>query len=212
MTFIKFGSRVQHCSSWRVRGQSHAGYFFSLRLRQPCSLSQRHYYCRSSLSRESQKPSRHGHQLLMASDISRKRKHSDSLATFSPRSRAFEGAASEAHGICHGIIMRDIQDGQSFVHPTVQDHARAHFGNNYNITNSKTEITPEEIKYQAIKDALKFPRMDFRHAAIDPAYGETCQWIFEHEHFSRWRDPAFRESNHGLLWIRGSPGRGSRRS
>jgi ankyrin repeat protein len=50
--------------------------------------------------------------------------------------------------------------------------------------------------------------MDFRQAAIDPAHVGTCQWIFEQERFSRWRDPAFRNSNHGLLWIKGKPGSG----
>jgi ankyrin repeat protein len=144
----------------------------------------------------------------MASNATRKRKHSDSIATSSPRSRAFEDAARDVGGIGHGVVGRDIQGGQNFVRPIVQDHAKAHYGNVYNFTNSTIETTPEERKFQAFMNALRFPRMDFRQAAIDPAHAETCQWIFEQERFSRWRDPAFRNSNHGLLWIKGKPGSG----
>jgi hypothetical protein len=108
----------------------------------------------------------------------------------------------------HGVLEKHMRSRQTFVNPFVQDNARAHFGDNYYITNSKTETATEEAQHQALKTALSFDRMDFRQADIDPAYAETDQWIFEDDRFLRWCDPAFRSSNHGILWIKGKPGSG----
>ena len=149
----------------------------------------------------------------MAFDASRKRKRkpNDSIPrTPSPRPQVDipESPVLGRDGRDRGVLERDIRPRQTFVNPVVQDHARAHFGDNYYFANSKTETTTEVTQYQALKNALVFKQMGFRQADIDPAYAETCQWIFEEERFLRWRDPAFRSSNHGVLWIKGKPGSG----
>lgn len=57
-------------------------------------------------------------------------------------------------------------------------------------------------------EALAFDRMDFRRAAVDAAYADTCQWILKEERFLRWTKPEYRKSNRGLFWIKGKPGSG----
>lgn len=126
----------------------------------------------------------------MAFDASRKRKRkpNDSIPrTPSPRPQVDipESPVLGRDGRDHGVLERDIRPRQTFVNPVVQDHARAHFGDNYYFANSKTETTTEVTQYQALKNALVFKQMDFRQADIDPAYAETCQWIFEEERFLR---------------------------
>lgn len=182
----------------------------------------------------------------MASDFSRKRKHSGSeIAATSParyRSQALEPAAS-------GFANDDLQPADSpdipgalgdigratssytnvspdipralgdighatrrYTNVSTRDQARAHYGDHYgdvyhNVSGSSAE-TAEEAKHRQFAKSLSFDRMDFRRATIDPAYGGTCQWIFDKERFLKWRDPAFRSSNHGMLWIKGKPGSG----
>jgi ankyrin repeat protein len=57
-------------------------------------------------------------------------------------------------------------------------------------------------------EALAFDRMDFRRAAVNAAYADTCQWILKEERFLRWTKPEHRKSNRGLFWIKGKPGSG----
>lgn len=163
----------------------------------------------------------------MASDLSRKRKHSDSdsAAPPSPRCRSRdlpqEGAASgSADKELRPADPPDIPGAigvighaqRSYMNVTTRDQARAHYGDHYGnvyhtVMSSSTE-TAEEVLYKRFMKALAFDRMDFRRAAIDPAYAYTCQWIFEKARFLRWRDPAFRGSNLGFFWIKGKPGSG----
>ena len=111
----------------------------------------------------------------MASDTSRKRKHGEGTASSLSQPRIPENAIRGACDSGHGIIERDRKSRQSFMNSSVQDHARAHFGNVYYVTNVEPETTAEDSKYQAFIKALAFKRMDFRQAAIDPAYAGTCQ-------------------------------------
>ena len=50
--------------------------------------------------------------------------------------------------------------------------------------------------------------MNFRFAAIQAAYRQTCQWLFNTAEYARWRDQKLRQAHHGLLWVKGKPGSG----
>jgi ankyrin repeat protein len=156
----------------------------------------------------------------MTSNSPRKRKHSDSATTPSPRSRSAvtERAASEctrkdSHDVdftnLHRTSGSDEHFVQSYNNLVTRDNARAHYGNNiyYNVMEPSTE-TAEERLYQSFIGSLRFDGMDLRRAIIDPAYAKTCQWIFQEERFLRWQNTAYQSSNRGFLWIKGKPGSG----
>lgn len=65
-----------------------------------------------------------------------------------------------------------------------------------------------ERRLKDFMDVLAFERMHSRRAAIDAAYGETCQWIFKQEEYLRWSDASARRLHHGFFWIKGKPGSG----
>lgn len=103
---------------------------------------------------------------------------------------------------------------QQYAHNIAQDSSRQHNGNvyieqqnNYNHPDipDVPNIAARDI---SLRDALAFPRMDFRSDTIATAYPNTCQWLFETPEYKRWLDPAMRRRHLGLLWIKGNPGAG----
>lgn len=150
-------------------------------------------------------------------ETSRKRKLSDSAEASSSRAlvRAVAGderklqhpsraTAPEAAEICQ-------RDGHSFSDIHASGQSTNDFGDRYIVHNYGRSPTGEKEEDKRLKDfmkALAFDRMDFRRAAIDPAHGQTCQWIFEHEQYMRWCDQSARSSHHGFFWIKGKPGSG----
>ncbi|KAG8168974.1 hypothetical protein KVR01_001723 [Diaporthe batatas] len=56
---------------------------------------------------------------------------------------------------------------------------------------------------QECLQSLAFPEMDRRSNDIDIAAQGTCEWLFQHEKFTRWE-----RSDRALLWIKGKPGSG----
>lgn len=155
----------------------------------------------------------------MTTDTSRKRKHSESATTSSPQPRFQPAQSSLSESNRNDVHHENLPDAygtteshenptQSYTNTSVSDQAKAHYGNvYYKVTNTNIE-TGREGTHDGFMKALAFKRMGFRRAAIEPAYAETCQWIFQEESFRRWRDPAFRETNRGLFWIKGKPGSG----
>lgn len=152
----------------------------------------------------------------MATVNLRKRKHNDvgDAVVPSSSSRSQSDVLDDAHSLqcpvspgTHEISGRRNDGGQTYTGSSVSDHGRAHFGNVYNVTNHGSE-TAREQQYERLMKSLAFKRMDFRLAAIDGAYDETCRWIFHEEQFLRWLDPSLRATHHNLFWIKGNPGSG----
>lgn len=103
----------------------------------------------------------------------------------------------------------------------IGDNARAHLGDEYHYGGQHNHyytssadgsstaasgvpgVTPKQLL-----DSLSFPQMGFRYAAIQPAYHQTCQWLFETSEYIRWRNRGLRQAHHGLLWVKGKPGSG----
>lgn len=68
--------------------------------------------------------------------------------------------------------------------------------------------TNEEKRRRTFMDSLGFDSMDSRLATIGAAHAETCRWLFDTDEYIRWRDPDFRKTHGGFLWIKGKPGAG----
>ena len=148
----------------------------------------------------------------MESENPRKRKHSDVVAA-PPLGMLVEAEAVRDYQLNDsGPSAGGNQVGNIYSGLTLGGQTRAILGNVFytthnNVTNS-SEHTAEEEGHEKLMKDLAFDRMDFRRATIDPAHTRTCQWIFEEEAFLCWRNPAFRDKNHGFLWIKGKPGSG----
>ena len=84
----------------------------------------------------------------------------------------------------------------------VHNHNQNHYGGIHDGKSTEDRLWEEFLK------ALSFERMDFRLAAITPAQGETCRWIFHSPEYLRWRNPSLRSSHRGLFWIKGKAGVG----
>ena len=148
----------------------------------------------------------------MDSGNSRKRKHSDHVAA-SPLGMLVDGeAARDFQTNDSALSARGTPAGNIYSGLTLGGDTRAILGNIFYTTHNNvtpsTQQTAEEKRHEKLMETLAFDRMDFRRATIEPAHTRTCQWIFEEEAFSKWRDAAFRATNHGFLWIKGKPGSG----
>jgi hypothetical protein len=153
----------------------------------------------------------------MESENSRERIHCDAVAA-SPL-ELLDGAGAGAghdHQLSRtnndGLSTRETPAGNIYSGVTLGGQTRAILGNVFytthnNVTNP-SEQTTEEVRHESLMNTLAFDQMDFRKATVEPAHTRTCRWIFEEEAFLRWRDPAFRDTNHGFLWIKGKPGSG----
>jgi hypothetical protein len=151
----------------------------------------------------------------MESGNPRQQEHGDAAAA-SPLDLLLGAEAGSDHQVSHisdeGLSARGALVGNIYSGLTLEDETRAILGNvfyttNNNVTNPSEHDAKEE-RHESLMKTLAFDRMDFRKATIEPAHTRTCQWIFEEEAFIRWRDPAFRDANHGFLWIKGHPGSG----
>jgi hypothetical protein len=123
---------------------------------------------------------------------------SEAARDFQTNDRALSARGTPAGNIYSGL--------------TLGGDTRAILGNIFYTTHNNvtpsTQQTAEEKRHEKLMETLAFDRMDFRRATIEPAHTRTCRWIFEEEAFSKWRDAAFRATNHGFLWIKGKPGSG----
>lgn len=136
----------------------------------------------------------------MASNTSRKRKHSDCQLDHSAEREICTASARTGHG---------------YKDTAIGENARAHLGDvyaaggvvNYNYGQAQVPA-PEDSRWKDFLEALAFERMDSRLAAILPAHDRTCRWVFNNERYLRWRNPALRSSHNGLLWIKGKAGAG----
>jgi hypothetical protein len=150
--------------------------------------------------------------MSMDSGNSRKRKHSDAVAA-SPLGMLVDAETARDFQLSDsGLSARGAPAGNIYSNITLGGETRAVLGNvfyttNNNVTNP-SERNAEEERHDKLMDTLAFDRMDFRRATIETAHTRTCQWIFEEKEFARWRDPAYRDTNHGFLWIKGKPGSG----
>ena len=107
--------------------------------------------------------------------------------------------------------------GHHFENTSTAGNARAHLGdqyhyhggqhNHYHKPTTATSSAHGATANQLLK-SLFFPRMDFKYAAIQAAYRQTCQWLFNTAEYARWRDPELRQAHHDLLWVKGKPGSG----
>lgn len=62
--------------------------------------------------------------------------------------------------------------------------------------------------YEKILQTLSFPTMRSRYQSLHrPAEG-TCNWLFEHSSYRNWYNGQDRQTNCGLLWLKGKPGAG----
>jgi hypothetical protein len=98
--------------------------------------------------------------------------------------------------------------GHHFENTSAAGNARAHLGDQYHYHGGQhnhyhkptTAISSAHgaTANQLLK-SLFFPRMDFRYAAIQAAYRQTCQWLFENM-----RDGAIRSSGRLIMAYCGS--------
>lgn len=145
-------------------------------------------------------------------ETSRKRKLSDSAEASSCRDPA--RVSNSEGGSPHSSNTTALQYrrlGHTYSDFEARDHSRNHLGDNITVNNYGRSPSSEEKEAEQRRNfmrALSFDRMDLRRAAIDPTCGRTCQWIFEHEQYLRWRDSSVRDSHDGFFWIQGKPGSG----
>ncbi|KFY22657.1 hypothetical protein V493_06435 [Pseudogymnoascus sp. VKM F-4281 (FW-2241)] len=60
----------------------------------------------------------------------------------------------------------------------------------------------------AIKDSLKFNRMETRFFDVETAATATCDWLFSTPEYHQWLDSDLVSEHHGFIWIKGKPGSG----
>jgi ankyrin repeat protein len=91
-----------------------------------------------------------------------------------------------------------------------RDNARVHYGDQHHHYYARQGEDPEmrNDPMQQLRDALSFPRRHYRLTTIEPAYRQTCQWLFEAPEYTRWRDWDSRRVHNGILWLKGKPGAG----
>jgi hypothetical protein len=101
--------------------------------------------------------------------------------------------------------------GHRFEAVTSQDNARVHMGDVHGGQHTHYHEAPPphpDAQEISLQDALAFEQMDFRSAAIAPAYAKTCDWLFTASPYKRWRDRDLVSEHNGFLWIKGKPGAG----
>jgi ankyrin repeat protein len=101
--------------------------------------------------------------------------------------------------------------GHHYNNTTARDNARVQYGDQYHHyyhAGSTVDLTAGAKRLEELLEALAFPQMAFRFAAITNAYLSTCQWLFETPEYTRWRNRSLRREHHGLFWLKGKPGSG----
>lgn len=123
--------------------------------------------------------------------------------------------------------------GQSYKNIHNAGYSRSHFGNVYNTIHQNFSPTNKDddnqfdhdviaqrhevhaakqslvcVTVQELLAALAFNGMEDRLMTISPACVDTCVWFMHTTEYARWRDHDFRQSNNGVLWIKGNAGSG----
>lgn len=110
------------------------------------------------------------------------------------------------------LVSGSSHKGHSYHDTAISGSSRVHFGDNHtSVVNNNygtSDEQTEQERWTEFLKALSFERMDFRLAAITPAQGDTCRWVFSRPEYLRWRDPKLRGTHGGLLWIKGKAGVG----
>ena len=126
----------------------------------------------------------------------------------------FAGASSAGqHGsqmaLTRGLEGR-IFSTRDYRQNVARDNARVHYGDQhhhyYRRQGEDSEMRNNPM--QQLLDALSFPQRLYRFTTIEPAYRQTCQWLFETPEYTRWRNHDLRQLHHGILWLKGKPGAG----
>lgn len=112
-----------------------------------------------------------------------------------------------------GFPEGQIMSTKDYRQNVARDHARVHYGDqhhHYYARQSDTSDTEHKLKefMQQLMKSLSFPQENSRFTTIEPAYQQTCQWLFETPAYARWRDWDLRRTHHGFLWLKGKPGTG----
>jgi len=104
---------------------------------------------------------------------------------------------------------------RNYQHVLISDNARAHFGDNYlgdqhHYDYAEQDNGPKVRKspLQQLLESLSFPKKNYRFATIEPAYQQTCRWLFVTPKYTRWRDHNLRRAHNRTLWLKGKPGTG----
>lgn len=110
---------------------------------------------------------------------------------------------------------RRTRSTRNYQHVLTSDNARAHFGDNYlgdqhHYYYAEQDNGPKVRKspLQQLLESLSFPKKNYRFAIIEPAYQQTCRWLFETREYTRWRDHNLRRAHNRTLWLKGKPGTG----
>lgn len=111
-----------------------------------------------------------------------------------------------------------IASKRSYENIVTHDNARVHngdhHGNQYHHyyyarpNDAPDTRAAEKDRTNKLLESLSFPRQDYRFRTIEPAYQETCRWLFKTPEYTRWRDPGLRQVHHRILWVKGKPGAG----
>jgi ankyrin repeat protein len=126
-----------------------------------------------------------------------------------PEDHYTEGRSTRSEHL--GEITRS---GHHYLNNTARDGATVHYGDQYHqhyhvsSTDGPGAKDSDNENLKKLLDALAYPHMSFRFAAIANAYLSTCQWLFETPEYTRWRDRSLRQIHHGLFWLKGKPGSG----
>jgi hypothetical protein len=84
------------------------------------------------------------------------------------------------------IVVSDLgRKGHTYQRPTVKGHARAHFGDVYNVNQSSAHV-PADSGGSDLMGALSFDGMSDRLTSVTPAYAETCRWVLDRPEYLRW--------------------------
>jgi ankyrin repeat protein len=100
----------------------------------------------------------------------------------------------------------------------MQDHARAqygdnHYGDQHHYHHARSDDGPHATSEKSdplkqLLESLYFPQKNYWLTTIEPAFRQTCQWLFETPEYTRWRNHELRQVHHGMLWLKGKPGAG----
>ncbi|KAJ1337222.1 ankyrin repeat domain-containing protein 50 [Microdochium nivale] len=147
-------------------------------------------------------------QLLISEDRSsnlvramatRKRRRADTIDTADTTNTA-DTAPRQAFGPTEA---RSALLGNHFTGNT-----NIHFGGGIDEEQKAKAEKAEKAEKDACLRSLAFGEIHARRHDIAVAHPETCDWLFQTTEFHQWRDPNYRHTHHGVLWIKGNPGVG----
>jgi hypothetical protein len=126
----------------------------------------------------------------------------------------FAGASSAGQHGSQMALTRSLEgrmmSTRDYRQNVARDNARVHNGDQHHHYYTRPGDGPDMSKdpmHQLLK-SLSFPQRNYRFTTIEPAYRQTCQWLFETPEYARWRDKDLRQAHRGILWLKGKPGAG----